>query len=82
MSISSKTTDKATFYPPIEARATPAPTSKFPEEREFVVDSGASMHMLSRRNGYSAEVQELHNGGDGQSKSANTVGSTSMHSRS
>ena len=32
-----------------EAKATPAPTSKLPEEREFVVDSGASMHMLSKK---------------------------------
>ena len=39
--------DKATFYSPIEARAMPAPSSKSPEERDFVVDSGASMHMLS-----------------------------------
>ena len=39
--------DKATFYPPVEARAVPAPTSQMREEREFVVDSGASMHMLS-----------------------------------
>ena len=27
----------------------PAPTLKCPEEREFVVDAGASMHMLSRK---------------------------------
>ena len=44
-----KNTDKATFYPPVEARAAPAPTSKSPEEREFVVDSGATMHMLSKQ---------------------------------
>ena len=36
------------FYSPIEARATVAPTSKLPEEREFVIDSRASMHMLSK----------------------------------
>ena len=41
--------DKATLYSPIEARATPAPTLKSPEEREFVVDSGASVHMLSKK---------------------------------
>ena len=53
-------TDRAPFYSPIKARATPAPTSKSPEEREFVVDSEASTHMLRkkrielRRNGDSA----------------------------
>ena len=47
MSTSSKNTDKASFYSPIEARATPAAPSKTPQEREFVVDFGASM--LSKR---------------------------------
>ena len=32
-------TDKATFYTPVEAWVMLAPTSKSPEEREFVVDS-------------------------------------------
>ena len=41
--------DKATFYSPAEARRIPAPTSQIPEEREFVVDSGASMHVLSKK---------------------------------
>ena len=36
-----KINDKATLYSPIEARETTAPTSKSPEEREFVDDSGA-----------------------------------------
>ena len=44
-----KNADKATFYTPIEARLLPAPTSKRPEEREFVVDSGTSLHMLSKK---------------------------------
>ena len=44
-----KNADKATFYTPIEARVMPAPTSKSPEEREFVVDSGASVHMMSKK---------------------------------
>ena len=82
-----KHTDKATFCSPIEARATPAPTSKSPEEREFVVDSGASTHMQSRRIGArtgwnSAEIQEPHKGGNGQWRSANTRGSTGICSRS
>ena len=49
MSTISKNTDKATFYSPIEARARLAPTSKRPEDREFAVDSGASVHMLSKK---------------------------------
>ena len=49
MSTNSKNTDKATFHSPIEARAMPAPTSKNPEEREFVVDSRATKHMLSKK---------------------------------
>ena len=34
----------------------PAPTSKRPEEREFVVDSGASMHIMSKKNLSSEEI--------------------------
>ena len=36
----------AFFFSPSENRCLPASTLK-PEEREFVVDSGASMHMIS-----------------------------------
>ena len=55
-----KHTDKATLYFPIEARAMPASTSKkTPEEREFVVDSGASMHMLSKKDMSSEELETL-----------------------
>ena len=54
-----KNTDKATFYSPIEAKTTPAPTSKSPEEREFVVDSGASLHMLSIQVLSSDEMETL-----------------------
>ena len=66
----------------------PAPTSTVPEERDFVVDSLASMHMLSkkgvelRRTGDSAEIQEPHNGGEGQWRSANKRGSTGTFLRS
>ena len=44
-----KNSDKTTFYTPIEAQVMLAPTSTRPEEREFVVDSGASMHMISKK---------------------------------
>ena len=46
-------------HSPFEARATPAPTSKLPEEREFVIDSGASMHMLSKKDLSSEELETL-----------------------
>ena len=54
-----KHTDKATFYSPIETRATAAPTSKSPEEQEFVVDSGAPMHMLNKEDLSSDELDTL-----------------------
>ena len=40
--------ERATFFSLSENRFLPASTRK-PEEREFVVDSGASMHMISKR---------------------------------
>ena len=44
-----KYSDKATFYVLIEAKEMLAPTSKRPEEREFVVDSVAVMHMMIKK---------------------------------
>ena len=49
-----KNADKAIFHTPNEwvsqgVIVVPAPTSKRPEEREFEVDSVASMHMLSKK---------------------------------
>ena len=44
-----KNSDKTTFYTPIEAKVMSAPSSTRPEEREFVVDPGASMHMMSKK---------------------------------
>ena len=37
----------------------PAATSKRPEEREFVVDSGPSMHMLNKKDLNSDELDTL-----------------------
>ena len=37
----------------------PAPSTLKPEEREFVVDSGASMHMISKKDLNSAEMETL-----------------------
>ena len=39
---------RAIFFSPSENECLPASTLK-PEEREFVVDSGASMHMISKK---------------------------------
>ena len=45
-----KNADKATIYTSVDARVMPTFTSKRPEEREFLVASGASVHMLSKKN--------------------------------
>ena len=49
---------RATFFSPSENRCLPASTLK-PEEREFVVDSSASMHMISKKDLSNAEVDTL-----------------------
>ena len=58
-SVSSKNTDKATLYSFTEAGAMLTLSSKNPEEREFVVDSEASTHMLSKKYLSSAELETL-----------------------
>ena len=50
--------NNATFSSPSENRCLPASTPK-PEEREFVVDSGASMHMISKKDLSDAEMDTL-----------------------
>ena len=40
---------KTTFFSPSENWCLPSPSTIKPEEREFVVDSGASMHMISKK---------------------------------
>ena len=50
--------ERATFFSPSENRCLPASTLK-PEEREFVVDSSASMHMISKKDLNSAEMETL-----------------------
>ena len=49
---------RATFFSPSENWCLPASTLK-PEEREFVVDSGASMQMISKKDLNSAEMDTL-----------------------
>ena len=49
--------DKDTFYVPGEVKGMSTPiTSKRSEEREFVVDSGAAMHMMSKKKLSSEEL--------------------------
>ena len=50
--------ERATFFSPSGNRCLPASTLK-PEEREFVVDSGASMHMISKKDLSDAEMDTL-----------------------
>ena len=50
--------ERAAFFSSLENRCLPASTLK-PEEREFVVDSGASMHMISKKDLSNAEMDTL-----------------------
>ena len=45
-----------TFYSSVETKAAPVLISKNPEDRMFVFDSGASMHMLSKKDWSSDET--------------------------
>ena len=56
--LKTKEKDQATFFSPSENRCLPASTLK-PEEREFVVDSGASIHMISKKDLSDAEMDTL-----------------------
>ena len=47
--------ERATFFSPSENGCLPASTLK-PEKKEFVVDSGASMHMISKKDLSKAEM--------------------------
>ena len=51
--------DKATFFSPTNVWRLLAPSVIKPEEREFVVASGASMHMLSRKDLNCAELETV-----------------------
>ena len=53
-----KERDRATFFSPSENRCFLASTLK-PEERECVVDSGASMHMFSKNDLSDAEMDTI-----------------------
>ena len=44
-----KEKDQVTFYSPAEERVLPAASTKEPEERKCVVDSGASVRLVSEK---------------------------------
>ena len=50
---------KTTFFPPSENLCLSSPQTIKPEEKEFVVDSGASMHMISKKDLNSAELETM-----------------------
>ena len=50
---------KATFFSPADEWVLPAASTTQPEEREFVVDSGASMHVVSRKDFNSADLETV-----------------------
>ena len=50
---------KAAFFSPSENWCLPAPSNVEPEEREHVIDSGASMHMISKKDLNSAAMDTL-----------------------
>ena len=54
-----KEKDKATFYSPAGEWVLPAASTKEPEEREFVVDSGAGMHRVRKRDLNCAELETM-----------------------
>ena len=59
ISLSSKSRKNPTFYSPSDEWVLPAASTVKPEEREFVVDSGASMQMVSRKDLNSAELETV-----------------------
>ena len=54
-----KEKNKAAFFSPSENWRLLAPSNLKHEEREFVVDSGASMHMISKKDMNSSELDTL-----------------------
>ena len=54
-----KQEDKATFYSPSEEWILPAASLINPDEREYVVDPGASMHLVSKKDLSKAELETV-----------------------
>ena len=51
--------NKATFFSPLENWCLLSPSTIEPEEREFVVDSGALLHMISKKDLNSGELETV-----------------------
>ena len=51
--------DKITFYSPSEKWVLPIASTKEPKEREFVVDPGARVHVVSKKDLNSAELETM-----------------------
>ena len=56
-SLKLKEKHKTAFFSPLENWCLLAPSTLKPEEREFVVDSGASMHVISKKDLNSADLE-------------------------
>ena len=54
-----KEKEHVTFYSPAEEWVLPAASTKEPEVREFVEDSGGSMHVVSKRDLNSVELETM-----------------------
>ena len=54
-----KAKEKTTFFSPTDEWSLPTASAMKPEEIEFVVDSGASMQMVSKRDLNSAELETV-----------------------
>ena len=54
-----KEKNKTAIFSPSENWCLPAPTTIKPEEREFVVDSAASMHLISKKDLNSSELETV-----------------------
>ena len=50
---------KTTFFSPPKSWCLPSPSTIKPEEREFVLDSSASVHMISKKVLNSAELETV-----------------------
>ena len=85
MSLGSKRRKKDTFYSPAEAWVMPTHPSKKQKARSSRIRGrlwSVCAHAGQQRTGNSSKIQEPHNGGHGQWRSANEQGSTSLCSRS
>ena len=54
-----KEKEKAALFSPSDVWIMPAASTRKLEDREFVVDSGASMHMVSKKDFHSAELETV-----------------------